>query len=117
MSLPPPELVSYLESVPSPHILIDTRYRILAANAAYRRQFGTGPSIIGRTCHEVSHHFERPCDQSGESCPMAMARQSGQRERVLHLHHTSKGEAYVNVELVPLSNAQGEQVFFVEKME
>ena len=117
MSLPPPELVSYLESVPSPHILIDTRYRILAANAAYRRQFGTGPSIIGRTCHEVSHHFERPCDQSGESCPMAMARQSGQRERVLHLHHTSKGEAYVNIELVPLSNAQGEQVFFVEKME
>ncbi len=117
MSLPPPELASYLESVPSPHILIDTRYRILAANAAYRRQFGTGPSIIGRTCHEVSHHFERPCDQSGESCPMAMARQSGQRERVLHLHHTSKGEAYVNIELVPLSNAQGEQVFFVEKME
>lgn len=117
MSAPPPELVSYLESVPTPHILIDPRYRILAANAAYRRQFGTGASVIGRTCHEVSHHFERPCDQSGESCPMAMARQSGQRERVLHLHHTPKGEAYVNIELVPLSNAQGEQAFFVEKME
>ena len=117
MSAPPPELVSYLESVPTPHILIDTRYRILAANAAYRRQFGTGSSVIGRTCHEVSHHFQRPCDQSGESCPMAMARQSGQRERVLHLHHTPSGEAYVNIELVPLANAAGEQVFFVEKME
>ena len=117
MSAPPPELVSYLESLPVPHILIDPRYRILAANAAYRRQFGTGSSVIGRTCHEVSHHFQRPCDQSGESCPMALARQSGQRERVLHLHHTPGGEAYVNIELVPLANAQGEQAFFVEKME
>lgn len=117
MSTPPPELVSYLESVPTPHILIDPRYSILAANAAYRRQFGTGASVIGRTCHEVSHHFERPCDQSGESCPMAMARESGQRERVLHLHHTAHGEAYVNIELVPLVNASGEQAFFVEKME
>ena len=63
MSLPPPELVSYLESVPSPHILIDTRYRILAANAAYRRQFGTGPPIVGRPRHAVSYHFDRQYDK------------------------------------------------------
>ncbi|MDI1261517.1 sigma-54-dependent Fis family transcriptional regulator [Aquabacterium sp.] len=112
-----PELKCYLESLPEPHILFDDRYRILAANAAYLRQFGTQASVIGRTCYEVSHHFQAPCDQSGESCPMAMARASGQRERVLHLHHTPKGEAYVNIELVPLSNAQGQQVYFIEKME
>lgn len=48
---------------------------------------------------------------------MAQAKVSGQRERVLHLHHTPKGEAYVNIELVPLSNADGKQVYFIEKME
>ena len=114
---PLPELVSYLEGLGEPHILFDTQYRILAANAAYRRQFSPERSVVGRTCYEVSHHFSRPCDQAGESCPLVKARASGQRERVLHLHHTPQGEAYVNIELAPLLDASGAQAFFVEKME
>ena len=114
---PLPELMSYLEGLPEPHILFDTQYRILAANAAYRRQFSPEHSVVGRTCYQVSHRFSVPCDQAGESCPLVKARESGQRERVLHLHHTPKGEEYVNIELVPLLNASGEQAFFIEKME
>jgi len=116
-SKPLPELVSYLEGLAEPHILFDAQYRILAANAAYRRQFSPERSVVGRTCYEVSHHFAVPCDQAGESCPLAMARTSGQRERVLHLHHTPKGEEYVNIELSPLRDASGAQAFFVERME
>jgi len=116
-SKPLPELVSYLEGLAEPHILFDAQYRILAANAAYRRQFSPERSVVGRTCYEVSHHFAVPCDQAGESCPLAMARASGQRERVLHLHHTPKGEEYVNIELSPLRDASGAQAFFVERME
>ena len=112
-----PELVSYLEGLPEPHILFDRQYRILAANAAYRRQFAPHGSVVGRTCYEVSHRYAVPCDQAGESCPLARARESGQRERVLHLHHTPLGEAYVNIELVPLRDAGDEQAWFVEKME
>lgn len=112
-----PELVSYLEGLPEPHILFDRQYRILAANAAYRRQFSPQTSVVGRTCYEVSHHFSVPCDQAGESCPLARSRESGQRERVLHLHHTPHGESYVNIELVPLLDASGEQAYFIEKME
>ena len=113
---PLPELVSFLEGLPEPHILFDTQYRILAANAAYRHQFSPERSVVGRTCYEVSHHFSLPCDQAGESCPLAKARESGQREHVMHLHHTPKGEEYVNIELVPLRDAQGKQAFYVEKM-
>lgn len=112
-----PELVSYLEGLAEPHILFDRQYRILAANAAYRRQFSPTGSVIGRTCYEVSHHFNMPCDQAGESCPLARSRESGQRERVLHLHHTPQGESYVNIELVPLRDASGEHAYFIEKME
>jgi two-component system response regulator HydG len=112
-----PELVSYLEGLPEPHILFDRQYRILAANAAYRRQFSPRISVLGRTCHEVSHHFSVPCDQAGESCPLARARASGQREKVLHLHHTPQGESYVNIELAPLRDASGELAYFIEKME
>jgi transcriptional regulator with GAF, ATPase, and Fis domain len=112
-----PELVAFLEALPEPHILFDAQYRILAANAAYRAQFAPRGSVIGRTCHDVSHGFSVPCDQAGESCPMARARRSGQRERVLHLHHTPQGEAYVNIELVPLRGADGQPAYFIEKME
>lgn len=114
---PLPELMSYLEGLSEPYILFDTQYRILAANAAYRRQFSPDRSVVGRTCYEVSHHFSVPCDQAGETCPLAKSRESGQRERVLHLHHTPKGEEYVNIELAPLLDASGEQAYFVEKME
>jgi len=114
---PLPELVSYLEGLPEPHILFDAQYRILAANAAYRSQFSPHASVVGRTCYDVSHRFNLPCDQAGESCPLARARRSGQRERVLHLHHTPQGEAYVNIELVPLRDSTGRQTHFIEKME
>ncbi|MDI1245599.1 MAG: PAS domain-containing protein, partial [Rhodoferax sp.] len=113
---PLPELMSFIEGLPEPHILFDTQYRILAANAAYRRQFSPQHSVVGRTCYEVSHRFSVPCDQAGESCPLARSRESGQRERVLHLHHTPKGEEYVNIELAPLLDASGQQAFYVEKM-
>ena len=112
-----PELISYLEELVEPHILFDNQYRIIAANAAYRHQFGHEVSVIGRTCYEVSQHFNAPCDQSGEVCPLAQAKISGHREKVLHLHHTPKGESYVNIELAPILNKNGEQAYFVEKME
>ncbi len=114
---PLPELMSFLEGLPEPHILFDAQYRILVANAAYRNQFSAQRSVVGRTCYEVSHHFSVPCDQAGESCPLLKARESGQRERVLHLHHTPKGEEYVNIELAPLLDSAGDQAFFIEKME
>jgi DNA-binding NtrC family response regulator len=114
---PLPELTAFLEGLPEPHILFDAQYRILAANAAYRRQFSPERSVVGRHCYEVSHHFAVPCDQAGESCPLAQSRISGQRERVLHLHHTRRGEEYVNIELSPLPGADGQPAFYVEKME
>ena len=112
-----PELVSYIEGLPEPHIICDREYRIVAANATYRRQFGNKGSVIGRTCYDVSHNFSAPCDRSGESCPLALARESGKRERILHLHRTPKGEAYVSIELTPLRNARAELAYFIEKME
>jgi DNA-binding NtrC family response regulator len=112
-----PELVSFLEGLAEPHILFDAGYRIIASNAAYRARFAPHASVVGRTCFDVSHGYAVPCDQAGESCPLARSRLSGQRERVVHLHHTPQGEAYVNIELAPLRNARGEQAYFVERIE
>jgi two-component system response regulator HydG len=112
----PPELVSLLGALPGPRILVDTEFRILAANGAYYEEYGDHEGLIGRTCYEVSHHFALPCDQCGESCPRAMATQSGRASRVLHLHHTPKGEEYVDVELMPLRGEDGTIRYFIEGM-
>ncbi|MCB1954635.1 MAG: sigma 54-interacting transcriptional regulator [Rhodocyclaceae bacterium] len=113
---PPAELVSYLEAQPDACVVLDRDYRIRAANAAYQRLHGDGEGVVGRHCYEVSHRYRVPCDQAGESCPLAGALASGQRERVLHLHHTPRGEAYVDIRLSPIRNAEGEICFFVERM-
>jgi two-component system response regulator HydG len=112
-----PELVSFINNLSEPHILCDRQYRVLAANNAYRRSFGEKQEYAGRTCFDISHHFSVPCDQAGETCPLQQSLRSGQRERVLHLHQTPQGEAYVNIELSPIRDSDGEIAYFVEKME
>jgi transcriptional regulator with PAS, ATPase and Fis domain len=112
----PQELIAYLDGLPDPHIVLDPQYRIIAANAAYERDYGHGQPVVGRCCYQVSHHIDVPCDQAGESCPMARSRQSGQVERVLHLHHTAHGEEYVHIELTPVMGEDGQAAFYVEKM-
>ena len=59
-----PELLSYLDGMAEPRIVMDIDYRIVAANQAYTREFGQGRPVIGRHCYEVSHRFTVPCDQA-----------------------------------------------------
>ena len=113
----PVELVSFLESLSEPHILCDRDYRILAANKAYRDKWEGQQRIVGRTCYEVSHRYKLPCDQAGESCPLQRSLRSGERERVVHLHHTPHGERFENIELSPIRDASGEIAYFIEKID
>jgi transcriptional regulator with PAS, ATPase and Fis domain len=112
----PSELVSVLDALPGPRILLDLEYRILAANQAYREEYGDPEGLIGRTCYEVSHRFPKPCDQCGESCPRASALQTGRASRVLHLHYVPQGREYVDVELIPIRGADKHIRYFIEAM-
>ncbi|MDD5250829.1 MAG: sigma 54-interacting transcriptional regulator [Rhodocyclaceae bacterium] len=112
----PSELVSMLDALPGPRILMDLGYRILAANQAYRLEYGEPAGLIGRTCHEVSHRFAKPCEQCGESCPRASAMKTGRVSRVLHQHYTPQGLEYVDVELIPVRGSDDRIRYFVEAM-
>lgn len=110
-------LVSFLEQEAQPMIVLDPAYNILAANAAYQRQFGTAAmSHVGQKCYRISHHYDVPCDQAGEHCPMKNALAKGAADRVLHIHHTSRGPEHVDVELRPIFNGNDEVVAYVEKL-
>lgn len=110
------ELISFLDGLPEPRIVMSADYRIIAANKAYTREFGGGREIAGRACYEVSHHFHVPCDQAGESCPLKLSLEAGEPQRVLHLHHTPRGEEHVAVETMPIRDESGEIAYFVETM-
>ncbi len=110
------ELISFLDGLPEPRIVMNADYRIIAANAAYIREFGAGVPIAGRACYEVSHHFDVPCDQAGESCPLKLSQEAGVPQRVLHLHHTPRGEEHVDVQTTPIRDADGQIAYFVETM-
>ena len=114
---PPRELVSLIESLNEPHILCDRNYRILAANEAYRVKWVGQREVVGRTCYEVSHRYSVPCDQAGESCPLQRSLRSGQRERIVHLHHTHLGEQFENIELTPIRDDSGEIAYYIEKLD
>jgi transcriptional regulator with PAS, ATPase and Fis domain len=110
-------LVSYLEYESRPAIVLDPAYRILAANTAYQRQFGVaGQPHVGRRCYQVSHHYDVPCDQAGEHCPMKQAAAVRGADRVLHIHHTPRGPEHVDVELRPIFDARMEIVASVERL-
>jgi DNA-binding NtrC family response regulator len=110
------ELASFLEELPEPRIVMDTQYRIVMANRAYVREFANGQPVRGRHCYEVSHRFTVPCDQAGESCPLKGSQERLAAQRVLHLHHTPRGEEHVDVETVPIRGDDGAVAYFVETM-
>ncbi len=105
-----------LAALREPAIILSADYEILAANDAYRQAYGFSDRSGRRRCYEVSHHYQVPCDLAGETCPLKDSRESGETARVLHIHHTPRGEEYVNVEMWPIKNDDGEIEFYIERM-
>ncbi|GAB3269512.1 sigma-54 interaction domain-containing protein [Parahaliea aestuarii] len=103
---------SLLESIEHPAILLSPDYDILASNLSYRQSFGQPHP--GERCYQISHGYDRPCDQAGESCPLAACKTSLEKERVLHIHNTPRGKEHIDVEMMPLKDANGEVLYFVE---
>ena len=111
-------LISFLEHEVQPMIVLDANYTILAANAAYQRQFGgTGQPVTGQKCYRMSHHYDAPCDQAGEHCPLKKAQELRGPDRVLHIHHTPRGPEHVAVELRPIFDAGGGITAYVERLD
>jgi len=113
-SLPLPGLEAVLDSFPEPMVLLDRDYRVVAANETYLRDYQDDVPVAGRCCYEVSHHYDRPCDQVGEDCPLKESLRSGQMHRVLHVHHTPRGHEHIEVETLPIRGGNGEVEFFIE---
>jgi transcriptional regulator with PAS, ATPase and Fis domain len=82
-----------VEVVDRPFVLIDRHYRIVAANARYCQAYATTPeAVVGRRCHEVSHHRDIPCHLAGEDCPHRQVFETGETHEVMHTHFDACGQ-------------------------
>jgi transcriptional regulator with PAS, ATPase and Fis domain len=108
-------LINFLDTLPEPRIVLNRDYSILGANRAYLDHYHAGDqSVTEHKCYEVSHGFRRPCDEEGESCPLKVSLKTGSVQRVLHIHHTPRGDEHVDVELTPVLNRDEEFQYFIE---
>jgi two-component system, NtrC family, response regulator HydG len=104
-----------LDGYSNPTILMDRNYVIVAANKAYQKQYGF--KLDGKShCYEVSHHYKKPCDQEGETCPLKLCLESNVAQRSLHVHNTEFGDEHVDVQLSPIHDKNGEIEYFLETM-
>ena len=111
---PSSQALEELKAVNDPAILLDRSYRILSANDAYLSEMAAGKDLAGLHCYQVSHGFDRPCDQAGQSCPLKASIESGHMERMLHIHQSDRGREFVDVEIQPSTNSDGDPEFFLE---
>ncbi|HKJ77842.1 MAG TPA: PAS domain-containing protein, partial [Gammaproteobacteria bacterium] len=110
------EIHSMLEAWHRPAVLLSPDYRIVSANGAYREAYARGRAVEGGRCFAVSHHYNLPCDQVGEPCPLRQCLATGQPRRDLHLHHTPRGEEHVEVEMFPIRDGAGAVRYLLEVM-
>jgi diguanylate cyclase (GGDEF)-like protein len=89
-----------LDSLPFPILWIDANYEVCYRNTEAERMYGTA----GRTCHEITHGYSRPCAENGESCPLGEATCKLAPVTVCHAHVTGGNSISLHkVVAVPLS--------------
>ncbi len=89
-----PTLQALIDAQENPFVLIDSGYRVVAANSAYQAAYGlVATQIVGRYCYELSHRRTAPCHQHGEDCPHRQVLASGRECQVLHTHYDQQGSA------------------------
>ncbi len=111
-----PSCEQIINIMPDPFVIIDSDYRIVAANIAYQRRYDMScDKIVGRRCYEVSHHSAVPCHEHGEHCPLQSVFQNGLPTQVMHVHYDSHDrEEYVQLHANPLFDAHGKVLYIGE---
>ncbi len=103
-------LRTVLHSLNDEVIIIDTvDFKILDANASFLNAYQlTAEAVIGRTCHEVTHHRTEMCTPPDDSCPLLETLSTGKFAVVEHTHRDESGnKLYVEVSTTPIRALDG----------
>lgn len=103
------EIQSLIDAQDHPFVLIDENYHIVAANKSYQLAYGVSDDeIVGKKCHQVSHHSDLPCHMNGEDCPHKKVFETGEAHQVLHIHYDAKSQPeHVKIKGSPVRGQDG----------
>ncbi|HCL81666.1 MAG TPA: hypothetical protein DHW81_05410 [Nitrospiraceae bacterium] len=99
-----------LNSMKDSIIVIDVvDYKIVSANNAFLNLYQLGEKdVIGKTCYEITHHIEKPCDLPDHPCPMVESLKDSGHTTYEHVHFSMDGsKRYVEVTTAPIRDAGG----------
>jgi len=84
-------------------------FKILRANAAFLSRYKVqGDAIIGKTCHEITHHRQDVCAMPDDICPCIETVKTGGHTTAEHIHYEASGnKRYVEVSSSPIRDADG----------
>ena len=104
-----------LNAIDDPVLIIDKNYKIVFANdAALALCSVSREGVVGKTCHEISHHCPVPCALL-EQCPHQEVFSTGQPSIVTHTHRCRKGkERIFNITASPVLDDSGRVVLMIE---
>ena len=103
---------SIIDGISDALMLLDVgAYRILDVNEACLKAYKTTRErILGRTCHEVTHHLDRPCSQvfKDHTCPLEQCVLTGSLCMTGHTHKDREGnQLYFEITAYPLKDGEG----------
>ncbi|XQW86223.1 sigma-54 interaction domain-containing protein [Thalassotalea piscium] len=108
---------SMINAIDKPAIFISPDYIIQAANQAYQDIYSTKVKMGKNRCYEVSHRHNKPCDESGETCPLKSCIKTGRAASVVHIHELPDGQEFCDILMRPVKDEDGITLGFLEILE
>jgi PAS domain S-box-containing protein len=104
---------SIINGISDPIMLLDTRnYQILEVNQAFLSSYGVSrDQVLGKTCHEITHHISEPCPEvlASDPCPLRESVRKGDLTHAEHVHKDHEGNnLYFEITSYPLKDANGD---------
>ena len=104
-----------LDAIADGVLVIDSDFKIVFANTAVLHLCSSiSDDIIGKNCHDISHHCPTPC-LLPEKCPHLEVFSTGKPVTVKHTHYCHDGQAKVfSIAASPIKNSDGHVVRMIE---
>jgi len=109
-------LARILDSMHEGLMVVDADFVITDVNRRMLEQCkASRAELVGRKCHQVSHHTDQPCSDAGQACPVEQVFNTAQSMRVEHAHLDSAGVSrFVELHAFPLLGPDGKVTAVVE---
>ena len=106
------EKESIINGISDALMLLDAKtYEILEVNQAFLNIYNASRNeVLGKTCHQITHHLPKPCPQYGHSpCPLQQCVSTGDLSHAEHVHKDRDGnDLYLEITSYPLKDANGQ---------